>query len=155
MQNTVLSCSQRRQNLRSGMLMSQELILDFRALVLGGRSCMFEAITSGVVLRNRERLKKRFFSSGSRPLMVIFCFPIISKTSPLAFTMDLFCSISCSRCWCTCSIMFGPPSRCVKEWLFFDKRCEGLYLASVLLINSGFHFRFIPLIFLKYKINRE
>ena len=55
--------------------MSQELILDFRALVLGGRSWMFEAITSGLVLRNRERLKKRFFSSGSRPLMVIFCFP--------------------------------------------------------------------------------
>lgn len=43
--------------------MSQELILDFRALVLGGsyRSCMLEAITSGVVLRNRERLKKEIF----------------------------------------------------------------------------------------------
>ena len=100
--------------------MSQELILDFRAVVLGGsyRSCMFEAITSGVVLRNRERLKKSVFSSGSRPLMAIFCFPIMSKTSPLAFTMDLFCSISCSRCWCTWSIMFRPPSRCTERMAF-------------------------------------
>jgi len=100
MQNTVLSCSQRRENLRSRM--SEELILDFRARVLGRRSCMFEAITNGVVLRNRKRVTKKLFSSGSWPLMAIFCFPIISKTSLFAFTMDLFCSISLSRCCCTC-----------------------------------------------------
>ena len=64
----------------------------------------------------RERMAWKLLSSGTWPLMGMFCLPIIIRTSAIDLNANLFRSISSTRCWCSCCEMFGLLSRCTVKY---------------------------------------